>query len=127
MREHLRYQLRKTLAEDKHNPHHTRCIRTRQIERTEHSVVFLRAVVITSNRLHSLIKTHYHHRKHERQTVNHTVRSDRHVTTEVLQLVIDDDHHKTMRDVIKERRHTDRQRTHRDMSVQPPNTPMKSN
>ena len=43
-----------------------------------------------------------------------------------VQLVIDDNYHETMRDIVQKRRHSDCQSANRDMFVKTPNSPMKS-
>ena len=60
----------------------------------------LRTIVIPRHGLHSLVQTHYYHRKNKRQTVDHTIRRNSHITSEILELVIDNNHYKAMGDII---------------------------
>mgnify|MGYP003432233231 CR=1 FL=1 len=73
MRKHLRDDFGETLAGDKDDSHDARRLSTGQVEGLQQSVHMSRAVVITGDRLHTLVETHYHHGEDEGETVDNSV------------------------------------------------------
>ena len=79
----------------------------RYFQHFRHTKILLGSIIITCNRLHSLIQAHHNHYEKEHQPVHNSERPDGKVASVTLQSLIYQDDNKASRQVHQERCHTD--------------------
>jgi len=100
-------ELRADLDQREHGRKMDRCARDRQRERFLYPVVFLRAEIISDDRLHAVIDADDRHDEQDREREDGAHGPNGHVAAVLLEPAIQDGVHKAPRELHRERRHAD--------------------